>query len=228
MKPVPVVGLGAGGHAKVVMDILRMSGDWTVVGLLDPKESLWGTEVFGVPVRGPDSQLTSLITEGIRHVFIGLGSTGNTGPRQRLYEAAIQAGLDVVAAIHPAATISPSATIGNGPTIMAGAVVNADAKLGANVIVNTGAVVEHDCIIQDHVHVATGANLASTVHVGVGAHIGLGASVRQCVSIGASSVIGAGAAVVKDVPPGVVMVGVPARELCNTVGDTDQALTDPN
>lgn len=208
-----VVGLGAGGHAKVVIEILRAMGGYEFIGLLDPKQELWDTEVLGVPVLGDDALLPELRSQGIHYAFIGLGTVGDTRPRRRLYEKARQKGFEIVQAIHPQAVVAPSVAIGHGPTIMAGAVINAAAKLGDNVIVNTGAIVEHDCIIGDHVHVATGAQLASTVQVGTGAHIGAGATVRQCITIGEGAIVGAGAVVVKDVPNDVTVAGVPARIL---------------
>lgn len=208
---VKVVGLGAGGHAKVVIEILHLIGGYEFVGLLDPKQKLWNTEVLGVSVLGGDDLLPKLFKDGVRYAFIGLGTVGDTGPRRQLYEKARAQGFQIVQAIHPQAIISPSVEIGHGPTIMAGAIINADVRLGNNVIVNTGAIVEHDCIIGDHVHIATGARLASTVHIGEGSHVGLGASIRQCVHIGSSTVVGAGAVVIENVPDNVVVVGVPAR-----------------
>ena len=208
-----VVGLGAGGHAKVVIEILQLIGGYELVGLLDPKQELWGTEVLGIPVLGDDDLLPKLYNQGVRYAFIGLGTIEDTQPRRRLYEKARRQGFQIVQAIHPQAVIAPSVEIGHGPTIMAGAVINAAARLGENVIVNTGAIVEHDCIIGNHVHIATGARLASTVYVGEGAHIGLGAAIRQCIHIGRNAIVGAGAVVVDDVPDNVVVVGVPARIL---------------
>jgi len=210
---VKVVGLGAGGHAKVVIEILRSHKSYELIGLLDPRPELQGKSVLGVPVLGDDNLLPALKREGICHFFVGLGSVGDTRPRRRLYELALQHGMKPVDAVHPQAVISPSADLGEGVTIMAGAVINACSRLGANVIVNTGAIVEHDCVIGDHVHIATGAQLASTVRVSAGTHIGAGATVRQCITIGEGAIVGAGAVVVKDVPPHTVVVGVPARPL---------------
>jgi len=208
---IKVVGLGAGGHAKVVIEILRDMGTYELVGLLDPKEELWNSEVLAVPVIGDDSLLPALYQEGISHVFIGVGSIGDTRPRRRLYERARLLGFEIVPAIHSNAVVSPSAKIGHGVTIMAGAVINATARLGENVVINTAAIVEHDCNISNHVHVATGARLASTVTIGEGVHVGAGATVRQSISIGDGAIVGAGAVVVEDVPPCTLVVGVPAR-----------------
>jgi len=210
---VPVVGLGAGGHAKVVIEALQCHAAYDLVGLLDPDSRLQGGQVLGIPVLGDDSLLAGLVRQGIRHFFVGVGAVGDMAPRRRLFEYGLRQGLSPVSVIHPRALVSPSAVLGSGITILAGAIVNAQARIGENVIVNTGAVVEHDCIVGDHVHIATGAKLASTVRVGDGTHIGIGASVRQCVCIGRDVTVGAGAVVVSDTADGVVVVGVPARVL---------------
>jgi sugar O-acyltransferase (sialic acid O-acetyltransferase NeuD family) len=207
-----IIGIGAGGHARVLIEILQLDSRFEVVGLLDPKCEV-GTQVLGIPVLGDDEELPRLMREGIRHFFLGVGSVGDSLNRRRLYEKAVDVGMQPVSTIHPSAIISPSASVGKGLMIMAGAIVNAGATLGCNIIVNTAAVIEHDCTLGDHVHIATGAHLASGVRVGRGAHIGAGAVVRQCVTIDDGAVIGVGAAVVKDVGSGTIVAGVPARVL---------------
>lgn len=213
-----VIGLGAGGHAKVVIEILQADSGVELCGLLDSNLDLTGKSILGVPVLGGDEMLSEIVTGGVTHFFVGVAGAGNTGPRRRLYELALERRLKPVNAVHKQAVISPSCVIGPGATIMAGAVVNACAVLGANVIINTGAIVEHDCVLQDHVHVATGARLAGAVRAESGAHIGAGATVRQAVTIGEGAVVGAGAVVVKNVLAHAVVAGVPARELPDKSG----------
>jgi UDP-perosamine 4-acetyltransferase len=206
-----IIGLGAGGHAKVVIEVLQSIDSNDIVGLLDHNPKLWNRRVLGIEVLGDDALMFELHGQGVRHAFIGLGGADDTGPRRLLYQRARDIGFEIISAVHPDATVSPSAKIGSGLTVFAQAVVNADARLGENVTVNTGAIVEHDCHIGDHVHLATGSRLCSAVQVGSGAHIGAGATVRQNISIGEGAVVGAGAVVVKNVDPWTVVMGVPAK-----------------
>lgn len=208
-----VVGFGSGGHAKVVLEILRNNPEYLFPALLDSNAEVWGKNLGGVPILGGDDLLDKLRAEGIHHAFIGVGSVGNSARRQKLYELALSHGFQVVSAIHPQAVISTSARIGAGVAIMAGAIINADAQIGDNVIINTGAIVEHDCSVGNHAHIATGALLAGEVAVGEGSHVGIGASVKQGVRIGRNAIVGAGAVVIKDVPDHVIVAGVPARFL---------------
>ena len=208
-----VIGLGAGGHAKVVIEALLAVGGVELHGLLDPNPALRGTRVLGLPVLGNDDLLPQLARSGVSGFFMGVGSLGDARLRQRLFAWALSLGVEPVTVIHPRAVVSPSARVGRGTCIFAGAVVNAETILGENVILNSGALVEHDCQIGDHVHVATGACLGGGVVVGEGAHIGLGACVRQGIRVGRQSLVGAGAVVVKDVPEAVVVAGIPARFL---------------
>jgi UDP-perosamine 4-acetyltransferase len=208
-----VVGLGAGGHAAVVVEALNASGGYEIVGLTDLRRELWGTKLLGVPILGDDGQLSLQYDQAVSHAFIGLGGASDTAPRRRLFELAKSHGFDVIDVLHPTAVLSLSARTGNGLTLLANAVVNANAELGQNVLVNTGAIVEHDCALADHVHVAIGARLASGVRVATGAHIGAGATVLEGRSIGSAAVVGAGSVVHSDVEARTVVVGVPARPL---------------
>jgi acetyltransferase-like isoleucine patch superfamily enzyme len=188
-----VVGLGSGGHARVVVEILRLVGGYSVKGVLDPARPKGSRDDSGLVVLGDDASLPALVAEGLRAVFIGVGGARSTDIRQKLFEFARAAGCDVVKAIHPHAVISPSAAIGD------------------NVTINTGAIVEHDCRIEDHVHVATGARVGGGSRIGAGAHVGIGAVLREGITVGQRALVGAGAVVVDDVPAAMVVAGNPAR-----------------
>ncbi len=210
---IPVVGIGAGGNAKVVIEILRIAGRHNLYGLLDSSSQLWGNSVLGVTVLGDDTLLPELAAKGVRNFFVGIGAISTLEPRRRLYELACSHGMAPVDAIHPAAIISPSALYGRGLTAMANTVFNADATLGENVLVNTGAIVEHDCIIGNHVHISPRAVILASVWIGDCTMIGAGAVIKQGVRIGSHAIIGAGAMVIEDVRDGETVVGIPARPI---------------
>jgi UDP-perosamine 4-acetyltransferase len=208
---IEVVGVGAGGHAKVVVEIVQVMDRYSIVGLLDADLKKKGTELLNIPILGDDSLLPDLYERGVRHAFVALGSVDIGSRRRNVYEMLTQLGFEVIGAVHSSAVISKSARLGKGVTVMAAAVINANSQIGNNVIINTAAVIEHDCVVGDHVHIATGACLAGNVNVGTGSHIGAGAVVLQGRTIGENSITGAGAVVVRDVPDDVVVMGVPAR-----------------
>lgn len=203
--------IGGGGHAKVLLQSLQSAQCTESCVILDKDKTMWGREVLGVSVLGDDSLLPELLKQGARFFAVGVGGTGDNGPRWRLFESAVAYGLEPMTIIHPSSIHSAWANIGKGCQLLPGSVVNPGAELGMNVIINSGAIIEHDCLVGDHAHVASGAVLASSVRVGVGAHIGCGATVRQEISIGEAAVVGAGAVVVRDVPPHATVIGVPAR-----------------
>lgn len=206
-----LVIVGAGGHARVLAEIAKLSGQYRLIGFTDPIPELKDQKIMSSPVIGTDEVLPELRTQGVDAAIIGVGSVGVNGTRKGLFETILQIGFSPVVLVHPTAVVSPTVQIGQGTSIMANAIVNANAELGDNVIVNSGAIIEHDCLIGEHVHVATGARLASGVQVSSGSHIGVGASVIQGIRIGCESLIGAGAVVVRDIPDHVTVYGVPAR-----------------
>jgi len=207
----PVIVLGAGGHAKVLRDALRARAA-SVIGLTDSDPALAGSAVLGVKILGTDDALREFPPSAVVLVN-GIGSIGPTDTRRAIFEKFKRMGYTFANVIHPAAVIAPSARLGEGVQVMAGGIVQPDCFIGDDSIINTGASVDHDCRIGAHVHIAPGATLSGTVEVGDNAHIGTGSTVMQGIHIGAGSVVGAGAVVVGDIPRGMRVTGVPAKEL---------------
>jgi sugar O-acyltransferase (sialic acid O-acetyltransferase NeuD family) len=204
-----LVIVGAGGHARVVADVVRLAGGHTIVGYLDEMQpERRGSAWNGATILGGLDQLAALSAAGVRAAFVAVG---DCAARLRLAAQLTALGFDLPTLIHPSAVRASDVAIGGGTILVAGAIVNAGARIGANVIVNTAASVDHECVLEDGVHIACGARLGGRVSVGRGSWIGLGAIVKERVGIGAGTLVGAGALVLKDVPDGVVAYGSPAR-----------------
>jgi sugar O-acyltransferase (sialic acid O-acetyltransferase NeuD family) len=199
--------LGASGHGKVVADAALLAG-WGEVIFFD---DVW-PDVFSAgpwPVIG-NSQC--LIEQNSKYdgVVVAIGENGSRLKKMTLFQ---ELGLPIVTIIHPSSVISQYARVGKGTAVCAGAVINPFAEIGCGSIINTAATIDHDCKIADGVHVSPGAHLGGGVQVGKSTWVGLGATIKQGIQIGENSIVGMGAVVVCDVPSGVTVVGVPAREM---------------
>ena len=208
----PLVVVGASGHARVVIDAARQPGRYQIVGLVDTSLKP-GTMVDGVEVVGTDDALAALAAE-----HPGLACVVAIGDNRRREQvmAAIAANhpeIDFAAVVHPAAVVPGGVAVGAGAFIAAGAVINPGARVGEHAIVNTGATIDHDAQIGAFASIGPNAALAGNVNVGRGATIGIAACAIPGTSIGAWAVVGAGAVVIRDVAPGETVVGVPARPL---------------
>lgn len=206
-----MVLIGAGGHAKVIIDIILRQGQLEIVGLTDPRPELAGRKIMGVPVLGGDDVLPEVYRRGVKNALIAVGSTRANSLRQKLFEKVRVLGFVMACAVHPRSTIAADIRMGEGVAVMAGAVVNPGTVMGNNVVINTGSVVEHDCVLEDHVHIAPCAVIGGGARVMENSHVGLGAVVLPGVAIGAGATIGAGAVVINNVPAGATVAGVPAK-----------------
>ena len=206
---------GAGGHGKVVADLIRATGH-AVAGYADADQAKWGATVEpgGATVVISETDLVQLLDQGsslpCRATAIAL-ALGDNDTRLRSAERAARALMPAL--VHPSATVSESAQLGAGTVVFAGAVVNAAATIGTAAIINSASVVEHDCIVGDGAHIAPGAVLTGGVSVGRATLVGARSVVLPGVTIEADVVVGAGAVVAGDVQAGMVVAGVPARVL---------------
>jgi sugar O-acyltransferase (sialic acid O-acetyltransferase NeuD family) len=188
------------------LDCLRVgSGDDLDLAFFDDR---WAEvrEVDGVEVVGPLEALYE--APEWDHVFVAVGDNAT---RQRITEDLVRRGRRLVTIVHPHTAISPRATIGEGTIAVAGSVVNAGARVGRCVILNTLSSVGHDCIVEDYAQMAPGVNLGGGAVIERGAFLGIGAKVVPLARIGAWSVVGAGSVVFGDLPARSFCHGTPAR-----------------
>jgi sugar O-acyltransferase (sialic acid O-acetyltransferase NeuD family) len=210
-----IVVIGAGGHGREVFDIIRAVNrvprrqPWRVIGFVDDKPSAVNrrrVDGLGVSILGPVEWLGEAPSD--TWLVIGVGdprTRREIGRRTRAY------GLPVANLVHPSATVGAQTTQAEGVILFAGARVTTNVTLGRHVHLNQNATIGHDSVIEDWVSVNPLAAVSGECHVGIGALVGTNACVLQGLRIGSGAVVGAGACVVRDVGPGAVVKGVPAR-----------------
>lgn len=199
--------IGAGGHSKVIQDIIAENKELVLYGILD--DAIESINEADEIIYANTSFLSNLKVEDYYFCL----SIGNNTVRKKLFEQLPIPLEQYAVLIHPSAVISRKAKIGPGTVVMPNAVVNADAVIGNHCIVNSGAIIEHDNNLGDYVHVSPNATLCGTVSVGVASHVGAGAIVVPGKKVGDWCTVGAGAVVVKDVGDGDTVIGIPAKAI---------------
>lgn len=191
-----IILIGSGGHAKVLFEIAQSYGI-QIHGVATLEEDI-PDFLSGLP-RLTDQDILSKNPSNTR-LINGIGSLPFDRLRQIIYEKFTQCGFKFLSLISKHSVISESASLGDGVNIMAGVVLQAQARIGANTIINTSSSIDHDCIIGKHSHIAPGVTLSGLVAVGNNVHIGTGAIVIQSVSIGDNALVAAGSVIYKNVP----------------------------
>lgn len=205
-----VVVLGGGGHAKVLISVIRKL-PWTIAGYVDPRDV---GPVLGVRHIGGDDVLPALLA---RHpgcvAAMGVGKVDAAADRVRIQDAAVAIGYRFSTIVSPDAVVNSEVELGAGTVVFDGAVINAGVVMGPLCIVNTNATVEHDARFGTNVHIAPGAIVSGGVSIGDHAFVGAGAVVVHGVRIIAGCLIGAGAVVTGDLAEPGTYVGAPARRI---------------
>ncbi|WP_108124484.1 acetyltransferase [Saccharospirillum mangrovi] len=195
MSDSALILLGAGGHAKVLADLINACGE-RILGVCDPQLAQSGASHWReLAILGDDRAVFGFEPNQVQLVN-GLGGPGRNAVMQQFAAK----GYRFATLVHPRAVIGSGVELGEGVQIMAGAIVQADTAIGAHCIINTGAQIDHDGRLGRDVHLAPSAVLAGDVTLGDGVFVGPGAVIGRGVTVGDRAVIGAGTTVLKSLP----------------------------
>jgi sugar O-acyltransferase (sialic acid O-acetyltransferase NeuD family) len=206
-----IVVIGGGGHAKVVLSILRKLGKYQILGYTDLRDN---GMLLGADYLGSDQELTFMAAEQSRlNAVLAIGQVGLGKVREELQTRLQSLSLSFPSIVSPNAVVNDEVRVGAGVTVMDGVVINSGASIGQGAIVNTNSTVEHDVRIDDWVHIAPGVTISGGVTIGRFSMIGVGATVIEGKQIASECIVGAGATVVNDLTEPGVYVGSPARRI---------------
>lgn len=204
-----IVLIGSGGFAREIAWLLeennRYKEEWNLLGFISEEEP--GSVIGNYKVLGNDDWLLKQKQDIHAACCIGDGAVR----RRILSKLKKNPKIHYPNLIARQAEISDSVKLGEGCIITTGSVLTVDIKVGNFFISNLGSTIGHDCIIEDYVTLNPGSHISGNVRLESGVSIGTGAVVIQGVTVGENVTVGAGAAVIRELPPGCVAVGVPAR-----------------
>lgn len=207
-----IIIIGAGGHCRTIISILRYYKEFKIAGIADRNPSSSGEKICGISVRYGWKDIDKIYKNGIRYSAIAIGDNKE---RKNLFSALSKKGFTIPTLTHPSALIEKDVLMGEGNIICMGAKIGTCARIGKNCVVYTGTILDHEVRVGDDVFIAPGCAIAGRVKIGDGSFIGIGSNIKEKILIGKNVTVGAGSVVLQDVPDGERCGGVPAKRLKN-------------
>jgi sugar O-acyltransferase (sialic acid O-acetyltransferase NeuD family) len=202
--------IGAGGHSKVVVDIIIHQKMYEIIGFIDNNLQI-DSAILGYKVLGKEEDLLNLMDKF--SISSGIVAIGDNAIRSKVVERIKKVSKDFkfINCIHPNSNIAFDVEIGEGNVVMSGATINTSSKVGDHCILNTNSSIDHDNKISNFVSIAPNSVSGGNVTVNQFSAIGIGATIQHKVSIGSNCIIGAHSLVNKDTKPDSVYFGLPAK-----------------
>lgn len=201
----PIILIGAGGHCRSCIDVIELTGDYEILGLVAQMDAE-AQSLSGYPLIGSDNDLPKLLKK-CGSVLIAVGQIKDTSVRERLFEKVKLLGGSFPIIKSPIAYVSKRAQLDQGTIIMHGATVNVNALVGFNCIINSHALIEHDVVVGPNTHISTGARINGGAQIGERTFIGSGAVINHGIAVGSDCLIASGSTVRINVPPGTKVRG---------------------
>jgi acetyltransferase EpsM len=203
-EPKSILIVGGSAGSKIATNIFKKT---------HPYHILYYVECFADEIQ--INRLYSKVEKSLDYIkknnveyFI---ATGDNSLRKKHYELIKDyTKKEPINCIHPSAVVEAK-RLGHGNLVCPNAVVHVDASIGNCTIINTGSVVEHDCWVGDFTQISPNATLCGYVQIGENCFISAGSTIIPKIVVGDNSIVAAGSVVTEDVPPNVMVAGVPAK-----------------
>jgi len=206
-----IVIVGGGGHAKVIISIIRKLNKYEILGYTDFKSK---GSLLGIKYLGDDEVLKEIIKKHNRCcAVIGVGSVDVSNKRKLMKHKLELLGFTLPVIVSPNCIINENVNIDKATVIFDGVVINSYSVIGECAIINTNSTIEHDCFVGNFVHIGPGAVLAGNVKIGDSSIVGASATIITSKNICSNCIIGAGAVVVSDITLSGIYGGIPAKIL---------------
>lgn len=205
-----MIVIGAGGHAKEILEILTRKNELDHLYFFDSintnKDYLF------------DKFKILHILKEVLDIFafdnrFSLG-IGHPEHRHRLAHEFQKLGGMLTSIISPDSCIgSWNCTLEKGVNVMSGVFVSNDVHIAEGTLLNASCHIHHDSDVGRYSEIGPGAMILGKVRIGDFSSIGSGAIILPGITMGNHVKVGAGAVVLNDLPDNQIVAGVPAKSL---------------
>jgi len=195
--------IGAGGHSKVIIDIIHELDNYNIIGIYDDNKIGYFS---GIKIIGKISEIENKENKENDYFIIGIG---NDKIRKKISEEYNQ--LKWAILIHPKTIIAKTSTIKEGTVVCAGAIIQTEVEVGKHCIINTNCSIDHESIISDYCSICPSSTICGQVKVGESSFIGANSTIIQTIEVGKECIIGAGSVVIRNISNNSKVVGNPAK-----------------
>ena len=208
-----LVIVGAGGHGRETLDVLRASNQE------DNQINFLGFVSDEIPNPNILSRINAEWLGSVRDFLsrkrncgfiIGVGDPNVRFELAPIFE---RHGMYPVSLVHPSATIGSDVNLGAGTLVCSHVSITTSVRIGNHTHVNLNSTISHDCRISNFVTVSPHCSITGNVAIHNRVHLGTHSSILPGITIGEGCVVGAGAVVTSDTPANTTVAGVPARQI---------------
>lgn len=182
--------IGGGGHCRSCIDVIELEGQYRILGIFDRKENIGG-EVLGYKIIGSDDDLAQYVSQST-FFLITVGQIKTADIRINIFDKLISLKAKLAIVISPRSYVAKHAAVLEGTIVLHDALINSNARVGMNCIINTKSLIEHDAIVGDHCHVSTAAVINGGCIIENGSFVGSNTVLKESITVPAKSVIPAG------------------------------------